>query len=260
LLKGEFGCSVIHLRVWKKIAERKRNGIILEEDAIFSKIDPDQVDRLLYNHDSAWLGYRLNSLGYWYNCHAYAITPKTAKLLIDGFDEGIIPVDEWVPLKLKAKNNYFFDPPVVDQILRSERPSTIEGTEMLDGKNIEFKIVTVATEPEKMWALEQSAAKYGVEVVNLGKDHPWRNDMTGLGGMPKIQLINEYLSTVPDDAVILFMDAVRGRLRVQTTKTGGPHQGCRAQMALHQNIQSKRAETPHPPGDLGDDDLHSARA
>ena len=45
---------------------------------------------------------------------------------------------------------------------------------MLDGKDTEFKIVTVATEPEKMWALEQSAAKYGAEVVNLGKDHPWR--------------------------------------------------------------------------------------
>ena len=206
LLKGEFGCSVSHLRVWHKIAESKRNGIILEEDAIFPMIDPDQVNRLLYNYDSAWLGYRLNSLGYWYNCHAYAITPNTAKLLIDGFDEGIIPVDEWVPLKLKAKNNYFFDPPVVDQVLRSERPSTIEGTEMLDGKDTEFKIVTVATEPEKMWALEQSAAKYGAEVVNLGKDHPWRNDMTGLAGMPKIQLVNEYLSTVDPDAIIMFMD------------------------------------------------------
>lgn len=206
LLKGEFGCSVSHLMLWHKIAESKRNGIILEEDAIFSRIDPYQVDRLLYNHDSVWLGYRLNSLGYWYNCHAYAITPDTAQYLIDGFDKEIIPVDEWVPKKLKGKTNYFFDPPIVDQILRSKRPSTIEGTEMLDGKDTEFKIVTVATEPEKMWALEQSAAKYNVEIVNLGKDHPWRNDMTGLAGMPKIQLVNEYLSTVNPNAIVMFMD------------------------------------------------------
>ena len=206
LLKGEFGCSVSHLRVWEKIAQSNRNGIILEEDAVFPSIDPDQINRLLFKHDSAWLGYRLNSLGYWYNCHAYAITPNTAQYLIDGFDEEIIPVDEWVPEKLKGKTNYFFDPPVVDQILRSKRPSTIEGTEMLDGKKTDFKIVTVATEPEKMWALKQSAAKYNVEIVNLGKDHPWRNDMTGLAGMPKIQLVNEYLSTVDPDAIVMFMD------------------------------------------------------
>ena len=30
--------------------------------------------------------------------------------------------------------------------------------------------------------------------------------MTGLAGMPKIQLVNEYLSTVNPDAIIMFMD------------------------------------------------------
>ena len=39
LLETEFGCSVSHLRVWKKIANSGLNGIILEEDAIFKSID-----------------------------------------------------------------------------------------------------------------------------------------------------------------------------------------------------------------------------
>jgi hypothetical protein len=115
-------------------------------------------------------------------------------------------VDEWVPQKLKEKKNYFYEPERVKQIPRASRPSTIEDTEMLEGKDTDFRIVTVATEENKMWALEQSAARYGVTVHNIGKDHPWRDPMTGLAGMPKIQLINEYLATVPEDAVVLFMD------------------------------------------------------
>lgn len=206
LLKGEFGCSVSHLEAWRKIAATGINGIILEEDAVFDEINPHHVDHKLEGYDSAWLGYRWNDMGYWYNCHAYAITPSTAEHLIDGFSDAIIPVDEWVPRKLKDKNNYFYEPERVKQIPRASRPSTIEDTEMLEGRDIDFRIVTVATEESKMWALKQSAAKYGVEVLNLGKDHPWRDPMTGLAGMPKIQLVNEYLATVPEDAVVLFMD------------------------------------------------------
>lgn len=206
LLKGEFGCSVSHLEVWRKIAATGLNGIILEEDAVFEEINPQNVDRKLESYDSAWLGYRWNDMGYWYNCHAYAITPVTAQYLIDGFAEAIIPVDEWVPMKLKERNNYFYEPERVKQIPRAIRPSKIEDTEMLEGKDTDFRIVTVATEESKMWALEQSTAKYGITVHNVGKDHPWRDPMTGLAGMPKIQLVNEYLATVPEDAIVLFMD------------------------------------------------------
>ena len=206
ILKGEFACAVSHLRVWQKIVDSGKNGIILEEDVVIHGIDTEEIDNLLKDHDSVWLGYRLNSLGYWYNAHAYAITPEIAKYLIDGYSKAIIPVDEWLPKKLKNKKNYFYDTPIVDQIPRSVRPSTIEDTEMLEGKDIDFRIITVATEPEKMWALEQSSKKYGIEVINVGKDHPWRDPMEGLAGMPKIQLVNEYLATAPDDAIILYLD------------------------------------------------------
>ena len=202
MLIGEFGCAVSHLRVWGRIASSNMNGIILEEDAIFSSINVSEVDELLKKNDSVWLGYRLNSLGYWYNCHAYAITPETAKTLIDGFSDAIIPVDEWVPLKLKNRKNFFYMPEIVTQISRDARPSTIEGEE----KVINFYMVTVATEPEKMWALEQSAKKYYIEITNLGENHPWRDSMTTLGGMPKIQLVNEYLATIDGEDIVLFMD------------------------------------------------------
>ncbi len=206
LLKGEFGCSVSHLRLWQKIAGSGLNGVILEEDAVFDSINPNEIDAKLKMYDSVWLGYRWNSFGYWYNCHAYAITPQTAWELCQGFQENIIPVDEWVPKKLRDKQNYFYEPECVKQIPRASRPSTIEETEMLEGNDIDFRIITIATEEEKMWALRKSAERYGVNVVNIGKGHPWRDPMTGMGGLPKIQLVNEYLSTVPQDAIVLYMD------------------------------------------------------
>lgn len=126
LLRGEFGCAVSHLRVWEKISKSNRNGIILEEDAVYESIDPNAIDTLLKEHDSVWLGYRFNTLGYWYNAHAYAIKPETAKNLIEGFRDCIIPVDEWVPAKLKVQSNFFYHPELVTQIPRSIRPSTIE--------------------------------------------------------------------------------------------------------------------------------------
>jgi len=206
LLKAEFGCSVSHLRVWQKIAKSGVSGIILEEDAVFSSFDVSEIEGILKSHNSVWLGHRENTLGYWYNAHAYAITPATALELINGFPDAIIPADEWLPLKLKGSFNYFYRPEIVKQIPRSQRPSTIEEDNMTQNNKKDFRIVTVATEHSKMWALEQSAEKYGVKVVNLGKDHPWRDPMEGLAGMPKIQLVNEYLATAPDDAIILYLD------------------------------------------------------
>ena len=205
LLKGEFGCSVSHYRVWQKIAESGLNGIILEEDAVFSEINPSHADWMLEDHDSVWLGYRWNDMGYWYNCHAYAITPETAKLLIEDFHNNIIPVDEWIPEKLKDKRNYFYPKEVVTQIPRSTRPSTIEDTDMLPDPKLH--IVTVGTDDSKMWALKQSAEKFGVAVTNFGKGSDWYDPMEGHAGMPKIKMVFEGIQDFNDDDVVLFMDA-----------------------------------------------------
>ena len=206
ILKGEFGCSVSHLRVWEKIADSNLNGIILEEDAVYDIIDTDKVNRLLNSHDSVWLGYRLNDMGYWYNCHAYAITPDTARLLIQDFKDNIIPVDEWVPMKLKDKYNYFYKEEVVTQIPRSTRPSTIEEEDNPMINPSKINIITVATDETKMWPLSQSCYKHQINLVNLGKGDSWKSEMEGYDGLRKIELVKNLLKNLAKDEIVLFVD------------------------------------------------------
>ncbi len=201
LLKTEFGCSVSHFRVWQKIAASGVAGIVLEEDAVFSSFDVAEIDGILKSHDSVWLGHRENSLGYWYNAHAYAITPKTAAMLCEGFAENIIPADEWLPLKLKNSFNYFYKPELVKQIPRSVRPSEIEGGSM------QTHIITVGTDENKMWGLEQSAKRHGITYLNLGRGVEWGGGtMEGQGGGHKINLVRSHIQTLPDEDTVLFVD------------------------------------------------------
>ena len=206
ILKGEFGCSVSHMRVWEKIANSNSNGIILEEDAVYDSIDTDKVNRLLNSHDSVWLGYRLNDMGYWYNCHAYAITPDTARLLIQDFKDNIIPVDEWVPMKLKDKHNYFYKEEVVTQIPRSTRPSTIEEEDNPMINPSKINIITVATDETKMWPLSQSCDKHQINLVNLGKGDNWKSEMEGYDGLRKIELVKNLVKNLAKDEIVLFVD------------------------------------------------------
>lgn len=201
LLKTEFGCSVSHFRVWQKIAASGVAGIVLEEDAVFSSFDVAEIDGILKSHDSVWLGHRENSLGYWYNAHAYGITPKTASMLCEGFAENIIPADEWLPLKLKNSFNYFYRPELVKQIPRSVRPSEIEGGSM------QTHIITVGTDENKMWGLEQSAKRHGITYLNLGRGVEWGGGtMEGQGGGHKINLVRSHIQTLPDEDIVLFVD------------------------------------------------------
>lgn len=201
LLKTEFGCSVSHFRVWQRIAASGVAGIVLEEDAVFSSFDVAEIDGLLKSHDSVWLGHRENSLGYWYNAHAYAITAKTAAILCDGFAENIIPADEWLPLKLKNSFNYFYRPELVKQIPRSVRPSEIEGGSM------QTHIITVGTDENKMWGLEQSAKRHGITYLNLGQGIEWDGGtMLGQGGGHKINLVRSHIQALPDEDLVLFVD------------------------------------------------------
>lgn len=203
LLKTEFGCSVSHFRVWQKIAASGVAGIVLEEDAVFSSFDVAEIDGILKSHDSVWLGHRENSLGYWYNAHAYAITAKTALELIKGFSNAVIPADEWLPLKLKNSFNYFYNPELVKQIPRSIRPSTIEKE-----ARMQTHILTVGTDNSKMGMLTQSAQRHGINILNLGSGVQWHGgDMeNGIGGGQKVNLVRAHLKDLPDDDLVLFCD------------------------------------------------------
>ena len=218
MLVGEVGCAISHLRVWEKIANSDKNGIILEEDAVYTDIDLKQIDSLLNEYDSVWLGHRENTMGYWYNAHAYAITPETARyLLCQGFSQSLVPVDEFLPFALtggefgayrgglaEKKQNYFFQPPIVRQIERKYRPSAIEETEQVDIKN--FHLITVATEKQKAVRLTDTAAKFGWPITILGSEDSWRDDMYGTGGFPKIEFVRKFVEDIDPDTIVIFMD------------------------------------------------------
>ena len=218
MLVGEVGCAISHLRVWEKIANSDENGIILEEDAVYTDIDLKQIDSLLNEYDSVWLGHRENTMGYWYNAHAYAITPETARyLLCQGFSQSLVPVDEFLPFALtggefgayrgglaEKKQNYFFQPPIVRQIERKYRPSAIEETEQVDIKN--FHLITVATEKQKAVRLTDTAAKFGWPITILGSEDSWRDDMYGTGGFPKIEFVRKFVEDIDPDTIVIFMD------------------------------------------------------
>ena len=201
LLKAEFGCSVSHFRVWQKIVRSGVAGIILEEDAVYSSFDVSEIDGLLKSYDSVWLGYRENTLGYWYNAHAYAISPKTASMLSEGFAENIIPADEWLPLKLKNYSNYFYRPELVKQIPRSIRPSTIEKEARMP------HVITVGTDRSKTWPLRVSGQKFANYFKNIGKGLDWYGGtMEGEGGGQKINLIRKELQLLSPAELVMFVD------------------------------------------------------
>ena len=72
--------------------------------------------------------------------------------------------------------------------------------------DIDFRIVTVATDAASMWPLEKSAAKYGITVDNLGEGSEWNDDMKSFAGMPKIDAMRSFLKDLPDQTIVLFMD------------------------------------------------------
>lgn len=230
---GEVGCAISHMRLWRQIVERQRPALIIEDDArIQDTYDAIALSHKLKSHDAIFLGYRWvrehPEKEYWYNLHGYALTPETAAYLLSGvFKQNMVPVDEYVSFMLSNYDQhplrqyqvyrdshhgnklsvFFVDQEQIKQTPRSELPSTVEPKTNEDLVMSEkFHIVTVATEPEKMWALDQSAKKFGANVINIGKDHPWRDEMTSLAGMPKIHLMNEWLATVDPKDVVMFMD------------------------------------------------------
>jgi len=73
--------------------------------------------------------------------------------------------------------------------------------------NCNMHIVTVGTDDSKMWALKQSAAYHDVELINLGEFMDWNDPMEGYAGMPKIEAVKEFLKSVPQNDVVMFMDA-----------------------------------------------------
>lgn len=89
-------CSVSHALIWKRVAESSQCAVILEHDALMlHPIDIDIPDGKIivlgyklsdpkqYNHIKAGPPTTISDVYYHHGAHAYAITPKTASMLLD---------------------------------------------------------------------------------------------------------------------------------------------------------------------------------
>lgn len=103
LKRGHFGCWMSHLGVWDTIAKSGKLGIVLEDDIVFDNNFMDKLNAIL--SDSSYMTYdilllghnwctnkdpitkRICSIGLYYGCQGYIITPKCAKYLCDKYNK-----------------------------------------------------------------------------------------------------------------------------------------------------------------------------
>lgn len=242
LTSTEIGCFISHFQCWQKIAQSGQPGIIFEDDIeLIQPLDLNRYEDLLRRYDLLYLGYRemspetVRNVGeyvvpsYPYLLSSYALTPAGAQRLVDTHIRTcVIPVDEYVPLMIgydhstnvsvtsvikghvEAYQKYdklkaiALRDPHVKQLSRSVLGSDIESGNRM---NEAVYVLTVATDESKAKLLMSSAARFGTNIVNLGKDVTWGGgDMKGPGGGQKINLVKQYLKRVDDNALVLFLD------------------------------------------------------
>lgn len=179
---------------------------------------------------------------YPYLSSSYCITPQAALALIGGVEKTrAIPVDEFLPLMLGYKHTptssasqslqYHMEqvarlpslkalaltPGAVSQLPRAKFGSDIEPTHTtqavahtsvpLSAPPAPFQVITVATDLSKASVLYNSAKAFGVPLTNLGDGVAWKGgDMQSPGGGHKLNLVKAYVSTIPDDTLVLFVD------------------------------------------------------
>ena len=228
ITKGEVGCFLSHYQAWQKVVELNETTIIFEDDV--------QIDRFKWkeneyhewmdehNIDLLYLGHNENDETgvteggnqhlvkpcYPYNGHAYMLTVEMAHDLINsGFHRKIIPVDEVLAQKVKTHNVQALKIEIATQISREALGSDIEPQSHDDWfQNFKVHAVTVGTDRSKCVALNDSAALMGFDVKNLGTNVDWAGtDMQGFGGGHKVNLVRDYLDTLPENDILLFTDA-----------------------------------------------------
>lgn len=223
LTKGEVGCFLSHYHLWQQCVETKQPILILEDDAIIGdNFSYDELYELKNKgHDIIYLGWKemgtsktltdkfvIPDYPYW--GLAYVITPRAARILLDGdIRDNIIPVDEYLPKMIGELNPIAYKDNVVTPRDRSDAVSDILGTSRYD-YFIDFAVhpVTVATDESKAECLYNSLAYHGDEEwINLGAGKKWKGgDMKSTGGGQKINLLKELVNDVPDYDVIFFCD------------------------------------------------------
>lgn len=222
LTHGEVGCFLSHYYLWIKCIQLNEPIIILEDDAIITNRFSFQEIKEVFEkgHNFFYLGWLeikqsipldkkfvFPSYPYW--TLAYTLTPEAASILVNhNIRNNIIPVDEYLTLKMKDLRPCAYKDNVVTPYDRSEGGTDIHPTDrykfFLDFKT---HTITVGSDDYKCEKLYRSAEKYNFEFTNIGKNVIWNGgNMMGPGGGQKINLLREYIADLPDHDVVLFCD------------------------------------------------------
>ena len=221
LTKGEVGCFLSHWSIWQKCIEKNEKVLVLEDDArVTNDFNLNEIDALSEIYDFLYLGWKemkeslpidekLVTPVYPYWGLAYVITPTAAKILVNEVAKrSIIPVDEYLPQKIKEFKVAGYSENVVNPVSREELGSNILAKSRYDYfLDFNVHLCTVATDEEKSHKLKHSAKYFDSEVINLGKGVKWEGgDMKTQGGGHKINLVKEYLKDKRDSDIFIFLD------------------------------------------------------
>ena len=221
LTKGEVGCFLSHWSIWQKCIEKNEKVLVLEDDArVTNDFNLNEIDALSEIYDFLYLGWKemkeslpidekLVTPVYPYWGLAYVITPTAAKILVNEVAKrSIIPVDEYLPQKVKEFKVAGYSENVVNPVSRKELGSNILAKNRYDYfLDFNVHLCTVATDEEKSHKLKHSAKYFDSEVINLGKGVKWEGgDMKTQGGGHKINLVKEYLKDKSDSDIFIFLD------------------------------------------------------
>ena len=230
ITKGEVGCTLSHLKCWKLCVELDQPVVILEDDVKLLG-DYESFVQKYSDYDFLYLSYKemveptgepinedLKETVFSYWCNAYYVTPKVAKALINYTESNpIIPADEIVPavlgvhrwenlnhwdslnqradFKVASATNLLFEP--------REGAWDNSSTETDDYWHVPtLHVLTCATDEEKGFRVLPDVDH------NLGKGVVWQggNMAEGPGGGQKINLIKDFISVLPKDDLVLFVD------------------------------------------------------
>ena len=223
LTKGEVGCVLSHVKAWKLCIVLEEPLIVLEDDVELLNVNYQTLVQKYSNYDFLYLGYKdmqgecdiinehLKTPKFTYWTCGYYVTPKVAKALLEYYlHNKLIPADEGVPavlnihrdLLLNQNTNFkigSFISPLVHPIQGAFNSSDTEDSPIWN--EFDFKIVSCGTDETKM---NKNISDID---VNIGKDREWfGGTMQGPGGGQKINLMKEYLNTLSDDTILMFID------------------------------------------------------
>ena len=225
LTKGEVGCFLTHYHLWKKCIQLNEPIIILEDDAVCTPMfDVEEVEGIIKEYNFLYLAWseqresqpipnneKLVKPVYPYWTLAYIVTPEAAKILINSeIERNIIPVDEYLPIMMNKLNPAGY----IDDVFHSQGRDVV-GTDC-DPKDryqsfIDFNVhpITIGTDESKCNHLMCSGEYNNIQFNNLGKGITWKGGdiENSQGGGQKLNILKKYISTLPDDDVVLFCDA-----------------------------------------------------